>query len=242
MKKCIIIPAYNGFERDLPLGIESWKKYANKFNIDIFVLNDILEETNGISSWENGAWSKWKGVANVINNYDKFLLVDADTMIRWDTEDIFEITKDYSFCVVKDAGGANTGAYHFNQWVQLTKEFKPSFHDYFNTGVILFDNKNGKIIIDNMPKYFEFWKNRNINNIRIDAVEQTAVNIVAQEYFHNEIVFLEDIFNNMVMCKYEDLSFINDSYIWHFTGPLMGGWGVKDKIMEQTWDVIKEYY
>jgi len=46
----------------------------------------------------------------------------------------------------------------------------------------------------------------------------------------------------MIMFKYGDASFINDSYIWHFTGPLMGGWGNKNNLMRQVWDQIKVYY
>lgn len=243
MKKCIIIPSYNNFDKELPLGIKSWKIYADKFNIDIFIMNEILSPIEGINSWENGAWSKWKGVKSVIENYDKILLVDADTLVRWDFIDIFDLTKDYNFCAIKDIGGVNTGGYHFNQWVNIPElDFQPKYHDYFNTGVLLFNKDLGKVIIDKIDIYFEFWKNQKKNQFKIDAVEQTAINIIAQKYFYEDIIFLDDRFNNMVLSKYNDFSFINDSYIWHFTGPNMGGWSKKPQIMEKVWDVIGEMY
>jgi len=242
MKKCIIIPAYNNFDNELPLGIKSWKIYANKFDIDIYIFNDLLEPIEGISSWENGAWSKWDGVKSLIDKYDKILLADADTLIRWDCVDIFELTKNYDFCCIKDIGGPNTGIYHFKQWeTHPDSNFTLNYHDYFNTGILVFNKDTGKIIIENLDKYFIFWKNQK-GIQKIDAVEQTAINIIAQKYFYKDIIFLDDVFNNMVLCKYHDFSFINDSYIWHFTGPNMGGWGNKSKIMQDVWDVVNEYY
>jgi lipopolysaccharide biosynthesis glycosyltransferase len=242
MKKCIIIPAYNNFDNELPLGIGSWKIYANKFDIDIYIFNDILQPIEGINSWENGAWSKWKGVESLITKYDKILLVDADTLVRWDCVDIFEMTKNYEFCCIKDSGGYSTGIYHFKQWESHPSfTFTPNPTDYFNTGVLLFSKNIGKIIIENINEYFIFWKKQKQLQ-KIDAVEQTAINIISQKYFYKDVIFLNDMFNDMVLCKYHDFSFINKSYIWHFTGPNMGGWGNKVNIMEQVWDCIKDQY
>ena len=48
--------------------------------------------------------------------------------------------------------------------------------------------------------------------------------------------------DNMVMVKYDDGSFINDSYIWHFTGPRMGGHQNKKQVVSQIWEYIKNQY
>jgi hypothetical protein len=46
----------------------------------------------------------------------------------------------------------------------------------------------------------------------------------------------------MVMSKYDDGEFINDSYVWHFTGSKMGGHTNKKNIIKQIWEHVKQYY
>lgn len=67
-------------------------------------------------------------------------------------------------------------------------------------------------------------------------------NIISYKLFPDDINHLDYMWNNMIMTKYEDFSFINDSYIWYFTGSKMGGHSNKKTIIKQIWEHIKTYY
>ncbi len=237
MSNCIIIPAYNGLKESFSHCIKSWEIYANKYNIDIYVPDSTIPDSPKGSNWELGAWEKWNGVNNIINKYDNFLMVDADTMVRWDCPDIFKIINLNGFNAVLDG---KAGFAHFPQWGNLD-DFTPNLDYYFNTGFQVFSQEIGKNIIKNLPVYFDFWVNRHLNNIKIDAVEQTAVNLIIQK-LKIPLNILPIKFNNLVLHNYHDFSFINDNYVWHFTGPNMGGWANKENIINQIWEDVIDHY
>jgi hypothetical protein len=250
MKNLIFIPLYNGYGVELEKCIKTWKYYAKKHNIDIIVADDNIEFE--FEKWGNGIWQRWKDERLIKGDWNKILLVDADTMIRWDAPNVFEENKDKNFCVVRDAGGKETGFYHLNQWTKINQDIKTPAQDYFNCGFLFMNKQNYLKLSSNIDKYYEYWKsfhfmgindNEEIRRLgKPDAVEQTPINILSWELFADEINYLPDTWNNMVMCKYDDASFINDSYIWHFTGPKLGGWGNKSLIIEQVYNVIKDQY
>jgi lipopolysaccharide biosynthesis glycosyltransferase len=239
-KNLIFMPAYNGFDKYLP-SIQSWKYYCKKNNIELIIANE--KRNYDFNDWGNGCYEPWWDDRLVNIDYEKVILIDADTVVRWDAPNIFEVCKDVEIGVVCDAGGESTGRYHLNQWEDLNPNIKTPNDKYFNTGFVLLSKEKYLGIREEMPRYYEFWASFFKNNIKgPDACEQTAVNILAYELYENEVTHLDFKWNNMVMAKYDDGSFINDSYIWHFTGFKMGGHKNKGNIMNQTWDYIKEYY
>ncbi len=240
-KNIIFIPAYNGFDKEFPEGIESWKYYCNKWDIQLIIANEKKEYE--FEPWGNGCFEPWYDERLVELNYDKVILIDSDTMIRWDAPNIFEITKDYEICVVADAGGEPVGRFHLNQWVELNPLIKTPADKYFNTGFVLLTKKKYLEIKKQIPKYHAFWSSYYIvGNNGPNACEQTPVNIISYELFPNEIHHLSYEWNNMVMSKYDDGEFINDSYIWHFTGSRMGGHKNKKNIIKQIWEYVKHQY
>jgi len=249
MKNLIFIPAYNRHAESLKYCIDTWKWYAKKYNIDIIVADETLN--SDFESWGHGIWERWKDYRLVNSNWDKLLMVDADTMVRWDAPNVFEQFLDKSFCVVRDAAGAGSGMYHLRQWVSVNSNIKTPPQDYFNCGFLFMNKENYLKIANNINPYYEYWKTfhfMGLNNDEMrqagkpDAVEQTPVNILSWELFPEKINYLTDIWNNMVMSKYDDASFINDSYVWHFTGPRLGGWGKKGELIEQIYSAISEEY
>ena len=42
-KNIIFIPAYNGFDTEWPEGIESWKYYCKKWDIQLIIANETKE-------------------------------------------------------------------------------------------------------------------------------------------------------------------------------------------------------
>lgn len=241
MRNLILITAHNDIAKQLPYGIKTWEWYANKYNIDIIIANDIITHDFRVGSV--CSFKKW-GNENVINkDFERVLMVDTDTMIRWDAPNIFDTFSQIENGMVLDAGGPGTGVYHLRQW-------STDFHidkgltgaKYCNAGVALLSKENYKIISNEMVKYFEYWDSAVRNKTQIpDAMDQTPTNIIMWNKC-NGVELLPETWNNMVMSKYTDGSFINDSYVWHFTGPTLGGWGNKNNIMEQVYNQIKHKY
>jgi len=240
-KNIVFIPAYNGFDSELDDAISTWKWYCERWDIQLIIANEPKEYD--FEPWGNGCFEPWYDTRLVDLEYDKLLLVDADTMIRWDSPNIFEIGKDYEMCVVADAGGSNTGQYHLNQWVELNPTIKTPAEKYFNTGFVFLTKEKYLQIKEQIPEYHQYWASfYSKGPTGPNACEQTPVNIIAYDLFPNEIHHLGWEWNNMVMSKYDDGSFINDSYIWHFTGSRMGGHTNKKNIIKQIWEYVKEYY
>jgi hypothetical protein len=181
---------------------------------------------------------------------DKVILIDYDTMIRWDAPNIFEVAKDYTMCMIRDAGGPQVGKYHLNQWVDLNPNIKTPPVNYCNTGFVFLSKEKYLAIRNEIPKYHEYWSSfYKVGPTGPNACEQTPVNIImydlcvdADGYLPKDIKFLGWEWNNMVMSKYDDGEFINDSYIWHFTGSKMGGHTNKKNIIKQIWNHVKQYY
>lgn len=247
-RNIIFIPAYNGFDTEWPEGIESWKWYCNKWGIDLIIANEKKEYE--FESWGNGCFEPWYDNRLVELDYDKVILIDSDTMIRFDAPNIFEVAKDYEMCMVRDAGGPNVGKYHLDQWVELNPNIKTPPVNYCNTGFVFLSKEKYLSIRKEMPKYHEYWSSfYKVGPTGPNACEQTPVNIIMYDLYCNNEGYLEDgigflgwEWNNMVMSKYDDGSFVNDSYIWHFTGSKMGGHTNKKNIIKQIWEHVKQHY
>lgn len=236
----VFIAAHNNQEMSQPYGIRSWRWYCKKYGIDFKVSNKIIRsdfKTGGFCAYE-----KWNEEYILNSNYSKILIVDSDVIVRWDTPNIFSTFENIEFGMVKDVGGTQTGIYHLNQWKDFIdiSNINPSL--YCNSGILMLTLKNYKIVNSQIQKYFKYWKGQYIKTgSNPDAIDQTPVNIIGWKNIGN-IDILPNIWNNMVMFNYKDASFVNDSYVWHFTGPNMGGWKNKSKIMSQLWNLIKNKY
>jgi lipopolysaccharide biosynthesis glycosyltransferase len=238
-KNLIYIAAHNNQEQTLPYSIASWRWYTERYNLDFKIANKQIHSDFKVGGF--CAYEKWYDEEILSSNYDKILIVDSDVIVRWDTPNIFETFPKIEFGMVLDGGG-EVGPYHFKQWEEIENITTLNQTQYYNSGILLTTLNNYKTINKHIPRYFDYWQNQYIKNKKNpDAIDQTPVNIIGQKII-GKISTLPNIWNNMVMSKYDDASFINDSYVWHFTGPKMGGWSNKANIMEQIWEHIKDQY
>jgi hypothetical protein len=239
MNNIIFIPAYNNFDQNLPYGIKTWEFYCKKHNIELIIANKSIQYD--FENWGNGCWEPWFDKQLIDKDFDNILLVDCDTMIRWDAPNIFDDFKN-DINVIRDAGGEYTGVFHLNQWIDINSNIVTPPKDYFNTGFVLLNRDSYFKIKDKMPLYYEYWASFYKNGpTGPNACEQTPVNILTYE-LSLDIKYLGNEWNNMVMAKYDDLSFLNDSYIWHFTGHKLGGPDNKGSLMEIIFNHIKTNY
>jgi len=189
-------------------------------------------------------------------------LVDADTMIRWDTPDIFEQARGFS--AVADASAPS--------WiVRSTRAFQHLFPDtslvwweYFNSGIIVLGAAQRRVIrafldysVKNWPQLDTVMMSGNF------GTEQTPLNFMVRR--ENEPVFFLPRPFNFVNCfpmpeelyKLEQSSrpdptlfaakafappwafdFVELSYIWHFTNVVT----LRSLVMRETWRRVQNNY
>ena len=190
------------------------------------------------------------------------VLIDADTMIRWDTPDMFELARGFS--AVADAGAPI--------WiVESAKAFQPLFPEtslvwweYFNLGLIVLGHAQRRFIrifldycTKNWPQIEKVIGSGNF------GTEQTLLNFMAKR--EKEPVFLLPRPFNFVNCfpMPEELSrlergatgdllafaakafghprtfdFVGLGYVWHFTNVVT----FRSPVMAETWRRVQGHY
>ena len=221
--------------------IKTWEYWCKKNNVDLIV-NKTHDERFGRPTWNKEL------IYEIGKKYDKIGVIDSDTMIRWDTPNIFnQFTNE--FCGVNDIADCN--------WVlnslKVYKKFFPNISidpmKYMNAGVIFFSNKHLKIFKQVLDFYL-------LNQEELDnwnkggGREQTILNYFLEKnnvkkkflsYAWNLLsIHRKDMFKHNWQLNLNNTPyFIKYGYIWHFTGfPIEQ----RINIMNQTWDIIKDKY
>ena len=82
--------------------IDSWKKWCDKNDCELFVMNDLLADNDEMGI----CWQRFH-LFDILEsneiNYDQVLMVDADTIVHPDTPNFFEMTE-HKFTAVHNEG------------------------------------------------------------------------------------------------------------------------------------------
>ena len=223
--------------------LKTWQYYADKYGHRLIVLKDALYDTE----WMRPTWQRWY-VYDILehNNieYDQVALIDIDTMVRWDTPDIFELSEGKYSGVIDDL----SIEWLFNS-INGYKEFFPEVNlqwdKYINNGVLVLPKEGGKEFCKKVTQFYL----DNVDSLRDKqhvslkkGTDQTPINYLALETFGEEIKYLSKKYNMTHMYKthafIEDI-YIRCSYIWHFNGLPREQ---RDAFMKMTWEKIKHNY
>ena len=133
--------------------IDSWKKWCDKNNCELFVLNDLVVEKEKMAI----CWQRYYLFdildANEVE-YNQILMVDADTIVHPDCPNFFEMTED------KYVGVHNEGSY---DWILRSIEnyskhiFDNKMIDwwkYINGGFQIVNKKHRQFFQDIISFYF----------------------------------------------------------------------------------------
>ena len=217
--------------------LNTWKPWCDKNNTDLIILNEPISDTSYTKpTWQR--WYVWDILENSGLDYEKIALIDVDTMIHWNSPNIFnEITDEIGVCVDND----NIG------WVsQSIKGYKHMFNtnvdwtEYFNCGMIILHKSSKKFC----NKIIKFWENNHQDLVKLQdtlrkGTDQTPVNYIAKNY---KVKYLNKKFNLTHLNRKEilnNLDFIDCGYIWHFNGFDKSH---RTPLMKQTWEKIKHNY
>jgi hypothetical protein len=239
-KNCIVIPVYNDLENNSNYSkcIDTWKYYCALHGIDLMLVRGYKYTPIGHPDYAAMCFDRWSDVDPSIFDYDRITFVDADTIVRWDAFDFNQVFKDnkLEIVVVPDQAGVGTANYHLNQWLGCNPQAFSIVTKYFNAGFVSMKSTHLKEFQKELKKYRDYYySEKDINchmqgigkegGVRIDAMDQTAVNIALQDLFSKEITFVTKEFNCQVpylfqlqerfLKEYKSFEFLNAGIIFH---------------------------
>ncbi len=142
----------NTLEGGYEYGIKSWKHYAKKHNLDIFVLEDPIFDIE----YMKPNWFKIY-ILDVLEanniNYNQVCYVDADTIVTPNAPNIFSVT-DNKFCAVRNFGCMDWVCRSLENYSKyIFNNFTFPYYKYFNSGLMVF-NKKHKLLFKEMQDFY----------------------------------------------------------------------------------------
>lgn len=261
-KNAIVIPVYNSLQNHEQYSkcISTWEFYCKKHNIELHLIKGEKYFTD-FPDYAAMCYDRWTDVNFPIEEYDRITFVDADTLIRWDVPDINQIFEDngLDIVVVPDQGGSHTAHYHINQWLGFKPNAFGIVQNYFNAGFVSMKSHHLSKLQQQIVLYKDYYYNfKDIDGhvkgigikggVRIDAMDQTAVNIALQESFYHNITFVSKEFNCQVPYlfngdedfknNYSNFEFLNEGYIFHLGSSTLAYMN----LVNEFWSHFKENY
>ena len=221
---------------------KTWEYWCRKNNVDLHVVTEHNPKY-GFPIWNQ------LDVCDIGKEYEKIGVVDCDTMVKWDTPNIFESLED-GISGVKDQSNlkwihdsiANYGDSFF-------QEYKMDIDNYINSGVVFLDKESLSVYKKLRDFYFKHqdkldnWnmgggKTQTLLNyhIQTDCMKMNLIppiwNLVA---IHRKNMFS----HNWQLKKDMTPFYVKYANIWHFTGFAIEQ---REEIMKQTWENYQDKY
>ena len=161
--------------------IDSWKRWCDKNNCELFILNDLVMDNNKMGI----CWQRYYLFdileANEIE-YDQVLMIDADTIVHPDTPNFFEMSEG------KLCGAQFDGSW---DWVLRSVEnyskyifdgYMMPWYEYFDCGFILVNKNHKQFFQDIISFYFVNQDNLiKVQNTFHTGTDQTPVNMLVHQ-------------------------------------------------------------
>lgn len=194
-------------------------------------------------------WQRWLMLESLVAEHkdlEKILVVDADTIVKWDCPNLFEKQVTGGIAAVKELGRkknpqnmpegkpAMANIKHFES-IFPEIEFDPT--KYFNSGLVMFD----RAFFQHFPSIKKFYQDN--EELLLEKTEsswsrdQTIVNFLIQK-LSPDFKLWENNFHYQGIQKHNK-SFIDKSWVWHFN---QNNNRKKDAVMAKTWKKIKHHY
>ena len=263
MKNVIVIPTYNSLlnNENYSKCIDTWRFYCDKFGIELYLIQGEKSYKEVKNDYAAMCFDRWLDVDFSPEQYDRVTFVDADTLIRWDAFDFNQIFQENNLeiVVVPDQGGPGIPEYHFNQWLQFNPKIYSFVKGYFNAGFVSMKAEHLVKFKKALLPYKEYYyAEKDINThvegigkpggVRLDAMDQTAVNISLQELYPDKISFVDKTFNCQVPYlyggnenfakNYKSFDFLNEGIIFHLGSTTLA----YTDFITDFWNLFKENY
>lgn len=224
------------------LAAATWKYWAEVNGAD-FVMDSEADPR-----FKNPIWNKWL-MFKRYPQYEKYVSVDCDTMIRWDTPNFFSQMANDTFYAVNDSSSLRWILASISDRQKWFPEVRLDLSTYWNSGVI-WCTKHHQHAFDRMINLYLEHKEEFDNWNKGGGVVQTLLNFILKQDEH-KVELIPPVWNLVSMHKTELFShnwqtgndrtpfFIKYGYVWHFTGfPIEQ----RLSIMNQVWSKISHFY
>lgn len=231
----------NRHRPEFDLSTKSWKKWADKNNCEIFVLDQFIQD----EQYMKPNWQKWYIFDLLEQNnidYDQILVVDADTIVHPDCPNFFDETED-KYCLVHDDGSYDwvlRGMEHYSEQV-----YDGYWFDYTKYG-----NGGFQIVNDKHRDFFKYMRDFYFENAdKVNTISQTY-GVGVDQTILNFNLNTQNVDTKLLPYKYnmtcmikkdiltiEDMFFTKVGWVYHFNG-------IPDKeknvpfLMKRTYDYL----
>ena len=162
-------------------GVKSWKKWCDKNDCELFVLNELLLDNDKMGI----CWQRYYLFdileANEIE-YNQILMVDADTIVHPDCPNFFEMT-DGKLCGAQFDGSWDwvlRGIENYSK--HIFDGFMMPWKKYFDCGFIIVNESHRQFFQDIVSFYFTHQDNLiEIQNTFHNGTDQTPVNMLVHK-------------------------------------------------------------
>lgn len=218
MKNVVFIPNIdlgNGRNSSYDYSIQSWKNFCDKNDCELIVWEDLIYPVDYMKI----TWQRYY-LFDILDsndiNYNKVLMVDADTVVHPNCPNFFEET-DNKYCGVLNDGDFEwvlRSIKGFGEVLFSGDRVKP--WRYINGGFQIL-NKNHKEFFETMKKYYL----ENTDEIQTaitklkTATDQTILNFMLKKN-NIDLKILPDIYNVQDLCR-KNLLYIHDNCWWEDT-------------------------
>lgn len=218
--------------------INSWKHWASNNNAEVMVLTEAVHDIDYMKpNWQK--WYVFKLLEESNINYNKVLVVDADTIVHPDCPNFFDLTTEDELGCVVNEGCYEWVARDMHNWSTnfFNNAYLPQW-EYFNSGFMLLSRKH-KPIIDKLLN----WYHQNVENINtaqnqfLTSTEQGPLNYLLREW-GVDIKLLPSCYNTQDLARKntlhtgwqnwsKDVLFLKAGWVYHFNAipPNMGKCG-----------------
>jgi len=243
MRNVVFIPVIEEPEK-LPykdFSLRTWSWWAEKHGALLYVMSRPLTSVSAMKP----QWQRYHALRILEDeniDYDQVALVDADTMVRWDCPDFFQMTgHELSVTVDHDSLGwiheSLLGYRHLFPGTEL------SWQDYFNAGFIVLSKKHKRLLIDLLRFYLDNCRHLLTmeDELGVPGMDQTPLNYLVRQMGW-KVNYLPKTFNLTQMNSKGILAngyFIDLGSIWHFNGldP-----SARCRLMEECWERVQLNY
>ena len=259
MKNVVVIPAIQNKSQDkfnkwswMDCSIKAWQYWCDANNCEL-VIYDSLKESDLITYRDT--WQRWFDVFDLLEErqiqYDKVLMVDASTMPKWDCPNFFDLVGD-NIAAVHEMDNLKWIYESVEGYKEFFNNFDFSISKYVNAGFIIF-NKSHKELFE---KFKELFYNNQESLIKLQTIsprrgtDQTAFNYFLQinnitvdmlpiQFRVSHLARKDLLSYNWQLNEDKTPFFVKYASIWMYSG---FDKTKRSELMEQTWDIVKNYY
>jgi len=220
--------------------LNTWKWWCDKNNVDLFLMSESMTDPNEMSATWQRYWMYDILEHNKID-YDQVLMVDVDTMVRWDAPNFFELNN-RELSLVRETWPIEWLYNSVEGYRHMFPDVKFEWPDYVSSGFILSNEKHKELYKSMVDFYLE--NKEHLLELQYKTLRKGS-DITPLNYMIRKLnIKLNKFPNNYHLTSMGrhnilDGSFIKIGYVWHFNG------FEKEQrfdIMKKTWELIQENY